>query len=282
MRLARRTFLAAGAATIVLPRLARAEVNALSFGGSTEQGGLVIGKAPAGAAVSVDGAAVRLSPQGNFVFGFSYDRIEPAHVVALYADGGSEARDVAPIPRQYETQSIEGLPQELVTPSPENLERIKRENALITEARTRDSGGTGFAGPFDWPFPGIVTGVYGSRRIENGTPMAPHLGVDIAAPEGTPIRAPADAIVSLTGDFLVNGGFTQLDHGHGVSSCYLHQSERMVKAGDKVARGDVIGLVGKTGRATGPHTHWGLAWFQVKLDPSRSTRSPVPPVPPKP
>ena len=107
--------------------------------------------------------------------------------------------------------------------------------------------------------------------------MAPHLGVDIAAPEGTPIRAPADAIVSISDDYLVDGGFTLLDHGHGVSTCYLHQSKRLAKVGDTVARGDVIGLVGHTGRATGPHTHWGLCWFQLKLDPSRSTTAPEPP-----
>ena len=278
MSFARRTFLAAGAAAVVVPHLARAGANSLlSFGGSTEQGGLVIGKAPAGAKVSVDGTPVRLSPQGNFAFGFSYDRDKPARVVALYADGGGETREVAPILRQYETQSIEGLPQKFVTPSPEDLARIKRENALIHEARTRDTDGVGFAKPFDWPFPGIVSGLYGSRRIENGTVMAPHLGVDIAAPEGTPIHAAADAIVSISDDYFLDGGFTLLDHGHGVSTCYLHQSKRLVKAGDMVARGGVIGLVGRTGRATGPHTHWGLCWFQLKLDPSRSTRSPEPP-----
>ena len=278
MRFARRTFLASGAATIVMPRLARADADTLlSFGGSTEQGGLVIGKAPPGAKVNVDAAPVRLSPQRNFAFGFSYDRTKPAHVVALYADGGGETRDIAPIVRHYETQSIEGLPQEFVTPSAEDLIRIKRENALIAEARTRDTDGDGFAEPFDWPFPGIVTSVYGSLRIENGTPMAPHLGIDIAAPEGTPIRAPADAVVSIADDYFLDGGFTLLDHGHGVSTCYLHQSKRMAKVGDKVARGDVIGLVGQTGRATGPHTHWGLCWFQLKLDPSRSTRTSEPP-----
>ena len=277
MRLARRTFLAAGAATIVVPRLARAdEGTALSFGGSFEQGALVIGRTLAGAKVKVDGALVHVSPGGAFAFGIPYDRVKPVHVVADFA-GGSEARDIVPLVRQYQVQRIEGLPQRLVTPSPEDLDRIKRENALIHEARKRDTDDVGFAETFDWPFPGIVSGVYGSQRIENGTAMAPHLGIDIAAPEGTPIHAPADAVVSLTGDYLLNGGFTQLDHGHGVSTCYLHQSVRKVKEGDMVARGDVIGLVGKTGRATGPHTHWGLAWFQVKLDPSRSTRTSEPP-----
>ncbi len=278
MKFARRRFLAAGAATLVVLRRARAGASALlSFGGSMEQGSLVIGKAPPTSKVSVDGAAVRLSPRGNFVFGFAYDCTKPAHVVALLADGTGETRDVAPVVRHYETQSIQGLPQRFVTPSAEDLARIRRESALIVEARTRDTDGVGFAEPFDWPFPGIITSVYGSQRIENGTPMAPHLGIDIAAPEGTPIHAPADAVVSLADDYFLDGGFTLLDHGHGVSSCYLHQSKRLVTAGDKVARGEIIGLVGQTGRATGPHTHWGLNWFQVKLDPSRSTPTPEPP-----
>jgi murein DD-endopeptidase MepM/ murein hydrolase activator NlpD len=275
---ARRTFLATGAALALVPRWARAGVGTvLSFGGSFEQGALVIGRTLAGAKAKVDGTLVHVSPEGAFAFGISYDRIKPVHVVAEFADGSSETRDIVPLVRQYQTQRIEGLPPRLVTPSLEDLVRIKRENALIHEARTRDTDGVGFAEPFDWPFPGILTGVYGSQRIENGTPMAPHLGVDIAAPEGTPIHAPADAVVSISDDYLIDGGFTLLDHGHGVSTCYLHQSKRIVKAGDKIARGDIIGLVGKTGRATGPHTHWGLCWFQVKLDPSRSTRSPEPP-----
>jgi murein DD-endopeptidase MepM/ murein hydrolase activator NlpD len=262
----------------LVPRWARAGVGTvLSFGGSFEQGALVVGRTLAGAKVEVDDALVHVSPGGAFAFGIPFDRVKPVHVVADFADGSSEARDIEPLVRQYQVQRIEGLPQNLVTPSPEDQERIKRENALIREARTQDTDGIGFAEPFDWPFPGIISSVYGSQRVENGTPMAPHLGIDIAAPEGTPIHAPADAIVSIADDYFLNGGFTLLDHGHGVSTCYLHQSKRLVKVGDQVARGDVIGLVGQTGRATGPHTHWGLCWFQVKLDPSRSTRSLEPP-----
>jgi len=276
--IARRAFLSAGAALALMPRWASAgEDTRLSFRGSTEQGALVIGKAQSGAKVSIDYVSVSVSQEGVFAFGLAFDRTKPAHVVAVYDDDQSEARNVEPIVRQYAIQSINGLPQKLVTPSPEDLERIKRENALIFEVRKRDTPGIGFAEPFDWPFPGIVSSVYGSQRIENGTPMAPHLGVDIAAPEGTPIHAPADAVVSICDDYFLDGGFTLLDHGHGVSSCYLHQSKRMVAVGDKIARGQIIGLVGQTGRATGPHMHWGLNWFQLKLDPSRSTVTPEPP-----
>ena len=275
--IARRTVLATGAAALAFPRLARAAGSRLSFSANFEQGGLVVGHAPPGTRVRVDGKPVLVTPDGAFAFGFAYDRTKPLRVVARYADGSTETRDVAPAARTYEIQRINGLPQKFVTPLPEELARIHRENATIVEARMRDTDGIGFAEPFLWPLPGIVSGVYGSRRIDNGVAMAPHLGIDIAAPEGTPIHAPADAVVSISDDYFLDGGFTLLDHGHGVSTCYLHQSKRMVKAGDRVARDQVIGLVGQTGRATGPHTHWGLNWFQLKLDPSLSTPTPLPP-----
>jgi murein DD-endopeptidase MepM/ murein hydrolase activator NlpD len=273
----RRMFLAASAGLALAPRALAGEGSRLTFRGSLEQGGLVIGHVIPGATVTVDQRPVLVSPEGIFAFGLEYDRAIPVGVLAKFADGSSEAGSVTALARQYEVQAIDGLPEELVTPSEEDEKRIKRERALAWEARVRETDGTGFAEPFDWPVPGIISSLYGSQRVMNGKPRSPHLGVDIAAPEGTPIHAPADGIVSLTDDFLLEGGVTLLDHGHGVSTAYLHQSERRVAVGDKVARGDVIGLVGKTGRATGPHVHWGLAWFQVKLDPSRSTREPAPP-----
>ena len=279
MLMARRAFLSAGAALALLPRRAHAgEGTRLSFRGSLEQGGLVIGRVVAGAQITLDDTPARVSPEGMFVFGFSYDRVKPILVVAKYADGTSETSEVVPIIRQYRAQNINGLPEAFVTPSAEDLARIKRENALIYEVRARETDGVGFSEPFDWPIPGIITGFYGSQRVLNGKLMAPHLGIDIAAPEGTPIHAPADAVVSLAeSDFYMTGGTSVLDHGYGVSTTYLHQSALKVAAGDKVRRGQLIGLVGQKGRATGPHTHWGLCWFQVKLDPSRSTPTPEPP-----
>ena len=274
----RRAFLASAAAFAALPRLARAEVSRVTFSHMLEQGSLVVGKAQSGARVSVDGKNVAVSAGGTFTFGFAYDQTKAAMVALSYADGTQETRVVAPVIRKYEIQSITGLPEKFVTPPPEELERIHHEGALIANARTRDTEGTWFADGFDWPVHGIISSVFGSQRILNGVPKAPHLGVDIAAPEGTPIRAPAGGIVSLTGDdFYYDGNITLLDHGQGVSTCYVHQSKLLVKAGDVVKRGDVIGLVGMTGRATGPHLHWGLNLFQLKLDPSRSTPTPEPP-----
>lgn len=273
----RRAFLASAAAFAVLPRLARADAPRVTFSQSLEQGSLVIGKAPGARRVAVDGKQVLVSPEGEFVFGFAYDQTKPAAVALLFGDG-TELQTVAPVPRQYEIQRINGLPENFVTPPPEELARIKHEFELINQARTRNTQETFFDGGLDWPAAGILSSVYGSQRILNGVPKSPHLGVDIAAPEGTPIHAPADAIVSLIGpDFYYDGNLTLLDHGHGVSTCYVHQQKILVKEGDRVKRGDAIGAIGQTGRATGPNLHWGLNLFQLKLDPSRSTPTPEPP-----
>ncbi|HWA29540.1 MAG TPA: M23 family metallopeptidase [Rhizomicrobium sp.] len=261
----------------MMPSLVRADVSRLVLSGSQEQGGLVVVKSAPGARATVDGENVLVSPDGLFTFGLAYNRTSDATVHVDFADGTSETRAVSPIVRKYEVQTISGLPQKFVTPSPEDMARIKQEHARLAVARKADTPQTWFAEPFDWPFPGIISGVYGSQRIDNGVPMAPHLGVDIAAPEGTPIHAPAGARVAIAQPWFLEGNFTMLDHGHGVFTEYLHQSEFRVKEGDMVSRGQVIGLVGQTGRATGPHSHWGMNWFDLKLDPSLYTTTPAPP-----
>jgi len=273
----RRLVVASGLAAALAPALARAATSRLSLSGSMEQGGLIVGRVEAGARVTLDDTALHVSPDGIFAFGLGWDRATPAHVAAQFADGSSDSRDVTPLVRHYDVQHVNGLPQKTVTPPPEVLERIKREDARLAEARKADSEHVWFAEPFDWPAPGIMSGVFGSQRIDNGTPMSPHMGVDMANATGTPIHAPTDAIVLLSDDFFLEGGFTLLDHGQGVTTHYMHQSLRLVKPGDAVKRGDIIGHIGKTGRATGPHLHWGMNWFQVRLDPSLSTRTPVPP-----
>lgn len=272
----RREFLAAAGA-FALTRKAFAEDSRLSFRGALEQGGLVIGQAPPETKVLINETPVLVSPQGVFTFGLTYNAATPVRVTAQFAGGGSETREVVARIRQYEVQAINGLPEAYVEPPPEIAARIAHEREIVWNARKAETDGTDFVNPLEWPFAGIVSSHYGNQRVLNGKPMSPHLGIDIAAPVGTPIHAAADGIVSISDEFYIEGGFTLIDHGHGVSTCYLHQSKRQVAAGDRIKRGDVIGLVGKTGRATGPHTHWGLSWFQVKLDPSRSTRTPEPP-----
>jgi murein DD-endopeptidase MepM/ murein hydrolase activator NlpD len=242
-----------------------------------QQGSLIVGRTEPGSRVTFDGSALRVSPDGIFACGLEWNRTQVAHLSVQFTDGVTEARDIPPIARTYAVQRVNGLPPNTVTPPPEMLERIRRENELVYEARQKDSEAIWFAEPFDWPAPGIMSGTFGSQRIDNGTAMAPHMGVDMANLEGTPIRAPADATVTISDDYYLAGGFILLDHGHGVSTSYLHQSKRLTKSGDMVRRGQVIGQMGKTGRATGPHLHWAMNWFQVRLDPSRSTRTPAPP-----
>jgi murein DD-endopeptidase MepM/ murein hydrolase activator NlpD len=273
----RRAFCVASAAAVVFSRSVFSQTSRLAFAGSLEQGSLVIGKTEPGTRITVDGTPVHVSPAGDFAFGFTYDQSKPTEIIAHFADGAQETRAVRPGERHYEVQRITGLPEKMVTLPPEVLERRKRELAMFAAARAKDSDLDWFAEKFDWPAHGIVSGVFGSQRILNGKPMEPHFGVDIAAPAGASIATPAPARVALAGpDFYLEGGLTILDHGHGVTTCYLHQRRQMVKEGDTVARGQVIGEVGMTGRATGPHLHWGLNWFQMRLDPSRSTRTSAP------
>ena len=244
--------------------------------GAMEQGSLALGQAPPGSRAALDGRPLAVTSDGRFAFGFAYDQTKPSLVTVRYPDGGGDSRSYTPAPRQYDIQHVNGLPQETVTPPKVMLARIARENETIYLARLNDSKGDDFLSGFDWPAPGIESGVFGSQRIDNGVPMAPHFGVDMAAPVGTPIHAPAAGQVSISDDYYLDGGFTLIDHGQGVSTCYLHQSRRLVKKGERVARGQLIGLIGQTGRATGPHLHWAMNWFEVKLDPSRSTRKPKP------
>jgi len=271
----RREFLAAGLA-LTATRASRAADIRFSVTGAMEQGSLAFGSAPPGSQAALDGRPLTITPDGHFVFGFGYDQTKASLVTVRYPDSGGDSRSFKPKVRQYEIQRVNGLPQNTVTPPPEVTARIAREAENIYLARLTQGAGTDFLSGFDWPAPGILSGIFGSQRIDNGVPMAPHFGVDMAAPVGTPIHAPASGTVLISDDYYLDGGFTLIDHGQGVSTCYLHQSKRMVKAGDTVKRGQLMGLIGQTGRATGPHLHWAMNWFQVRLDPSRSTRKPKP------
>lgn len=274
----RRGFLATAVSFAALPLLkARADEQHLTLNGSLEQGSLVTGHTNPEARIAIDSQVLQLSEKGHFAFGIAYDRTKPLQLDITYPDNGILMQDVVPVIRKFETQAISGLPPEEVTPPTELFARIAAEKARIEEARKTVTLEDWYYDGFDWPVPGIVSGTFGNQRILNGVPKQPHFGVDIAAKEGTPILAPADANVLLAElDFFYDGGITILDHGHGVTTTYLHQSKLDVVAGAHVARGDKIGEVGKTGRATGPHLCWRLNWFAVQLDPSRSTREAAP------
>ena len=244
------------------------------FTGPFTQGGLVQGRVPPGARVTLDGRELRVGPDGVFLIGFGRD-VQGATLGVAYADGRSETRALAIEKRSWRIQRVDGLPQQTVTPNEEELKRIRAEGAEAREARKIDSAEPLFRTGFIWPVIGPISGVYGSQRILNGEPRAPHFGVDIAAPAGTPVVATADGTVTLAHDMLLSGKTLIVDHGYGLNSVYYHLSEIVVAAGDRISKGQMIGRVGATGRATGPHLHWGMNLFEIRLDPALL----VPPMP---
>jgi murein DD-endopeptidase MepM/ murein hydrolase activator NlpD len=238
--------------------------------GTVEQGALVRGQVPPGSSVGLDGKSIRVAPDGQFIFGLSRDAPAHASLAVVYPDGHSATRDLTVAPRQYDIQRINNLPPQMVTPDPAVMERIKREREEIIAARAVESDQLFFEAAFEWPVTGPISGVYGSQRILNGEPRAPHLGVDVGAPTGTPVHAAAAGTVSLAEhDLYFTGGTVIVDHGYGLSTIYQHMSRLDVAAGDKVEQGQVIGAVGATGRVTGPHLHWGVNWYGIALDPQR-------------
>ena len=240
----------------------------LTLTGPLVQGGMVLGKAPPGSEVKLGERSVRLAPDGLFVIGFDRDSAARLVLSAKLPDGRRIERPLAIEPRRYDVQRIEGLPQNTVTPSQAEVARINSENAAIAAARRRDTPETWFAGGFRWPANGRISGVYGSQRILNGEPRRPHFGLDIVAPVGTPIMAPAPGIVVLAErDLFFTGGTVMLDHGHGVTSVYSHLSAVDVSVGARLETGQVLGALGATGRVTGAHLDWRVSWFEVPLDP---------------
>ncbi len=249
----------------------------LTIEGELRQGGLVYGRVTPGAQLRYEGKEIRVSDRGEFVIGFGRNEPSTTGLRIRYADGRKERRQFKVIQREYAIQRIDGLPPRKVEPNAKDLKRIREEAKLIRAARGRDSAYTYFVGGFAWPVVGRISGVYGSQRVLNGKPRRPHYGVDIAAPAGTPVRAPSAGIVSLVHpDMYFTGGTIIVDHGHGLSSVFSHLSEVLVREGQTVTRGDMIAKVGATGRATGPHLHWGVNWFERRLDPQLMA-GPMPP-----
>ena len=250
----------------------------LALDGQIVQGGLVVGRTLPGATVALGGRAVRVDPaSGTFVIGFGRDHRLTAELTVRQPDGQSAVETLTVAARAYDIQRIDGLPPRKVTPSTLDMERIRREGALIREARANDAAATHFLGGFIWPVAGRVSGVYGSQRILNGEPRRPHLGIDIAAPTGTPVQAAAAGTVTLAeADLFFTGGTIVIDHGHGLTTIYSHLASVDVAAGAAVGQGDPIGTVGSTGRSTGPHLDWRINWFQTRLDPALIV-GPMPP-----
>lgn len=242
------------------------------------QGALVVGTAKPGASVSLDGKPLRVDQTtGRFVFGIDRDRVEPVALQVDHRDGRRETRLLPVKTRDYDIERIDGVPPRKVSPNARDLERIRREARRISAARARDSAVPHFEAGFDWPVTGRISGRYGNQRILNGAPRRPHLGVDVAAPRGTPVHASTPGEVVLAEpDLFFTGGTIVLDHGHGLTTIYSHLARIDVATGQRVMAGTQIGTVGSTGRSTGPHLDWRINWFDVRLDPELIA-GPMPP-----
>lgn len=244
------------------------QAGTLNLEGEPVQGALMIGRTDPGTTIKLDGKAVRVSSGGVFLLGFGRDAPQSARLDALFPDGTSVGRNLQVAPRKYNIQRVDGLPPSRVSPSEKDMVRIRKDIADTKKARARDDPREDFLGGFVWPAKGRISGVYGSQRILNGEPRRPHYGVDVAAPVGTLVHAPANGLVTLANkDMFFSGGTLILDHGHGLSSSFLHLSAILVKEGQRVHQGDPIAKIGATGRATGPHLDWRMNLGRDRLDP---------------
>ena len=244
-------------------------LHALELRGKFYQGNLIIGKTEPGFQIFVDKKKIKTSNEGIFVFGLGKNRRNDV-VIESIKNNVSKKIIKKILKKKYKVQRIDNLPKKQVTPPKEVYERIKSDNKLIAEARATNSDLHFFDKKFKLPIKdSIITGVYGSQRVLNGIPKSPHYGLDFAAKEGTEIEAMLDGTVTLAEkDLYYTGGTIIFDHGHGISTLYMHLKDINVKNGQKIRQGDIIGTVGKTGRSTGAHLDIRLNWFGVKLDPA--------------
>ncbi|MFD2094570.1 M23 family metallopeptidase [Corallincola platygyrae] len=245
-----------------------ASLSAIELDGKFIQGGMVTGQVPVGSELTLNGEPVKVGEDGVFVIGFSRDETGPALLEWTDKGGAKHTKRVEVEQREYKIQRIEGVAQKYVSPPEEVLARIREDNRQVAEARKLDTDLRAFLQDFIWPAEGPISGVYGSQRFFNGEPKRPHYGIDIAAPTGTLVYAPADGTVTLWHpDMYYSGGTLLIDHGFGISSTFIHLSDSLVKEGDVVKQGDPIAKIGATGRVTGAHLDWRINWFKVRLDP---------------
>ncbi len=240
----------------------------LHIEGQWRQGAMLTGYVAPGSQIKFLDHDVKVAADGLFVIGLGRDAKSPARLLVRSSDGREQDYTFTVEQRQYNIQRVEGVPNKTVNPSAEQVARSRKEAALAWRARQLNSDRRDFQHRFKWPLLGPISGVYGSQRFYNGEARRPHYGVDVAAPTGTLVRAPAAGVVTLVhDDMFFSGGTLIVDHGHGVSSSFIHLSKILVAEGDEVAQGQSIAEVGATGRATGPHLDWRMNWFDQRLDP---------------
>jgi murein DD-endopeptidase MepM/ murein hydrolase activator NlpD len=250
----------------ILPVIsAQAEIQ---LSGEIKQGGLVIGKTEANNLVTLNKKVLTVSKQGDYVFAFSRDDKTQYTLTVTSPTGKIETQTFTPTTRDYKISRVEGISKKIMNPNKKANVRAGEDRAAIVKVRKIASDLTDFSQGFIAPRSSRITGVYGSQRFYNGVPKNPHFGVDYAGQIGAPVKAPASGTVLLwVPDMFYSGGTLVIDHGHGITSNFLHLSASMVKVGDKVKQGQVIAKVGNSGRVTGPHLDWRMNWHKVRFDP---------------
>jgi len=241
---------------------------AVELTGTAVQGGLIFGKTLPGSSITLDGNPIESSRDGQFVIGFGRDETGTRKLAISPLEGGEELIELPVKAREYAIERVDGLPPSRVIPDPSVTARIQSDARLVGTARQHRDKQAFYAQGFEWPAKGRISGVYGSQRVLNGEPRRPHFGLDIAAPKGTSVYAPADGLITMTHpDLYFSGGTIILDHGQGLSSTFLHLSKILVEAGTFVQQGDLIAEIGSTGRASGPHLDWRMNWLDRRVDP---------------
>ncbi|WP_232056563.1 M23 family metallopeptidase [Pseudoalteromonas sp. A25] len=242
--------------------------SALELKGHLTQGGMVIGQLENVSHVSLNGKQLKITPKGEFVFGFGRDA-KTTHTLTWLDDKQvKHEKEIIITQREFKIDKITGVEKKYVSPPKSVLERIRSEAKAVRQARATDSDLEYFKEPVLRPAPGRISGVYGSQRFFNGKPRNPHYGLDIANKTGTPVLAPLPGVVTFADpDLYYSGGTVIVDHGYGISSTYIHLNKLHVKVGDKLATGDHFADIGATGRVTGPHLDWRFNWYNERLDP---------------
>lgn len=243
-----------------------------TFRGAPEQGGVLIGIAPSDTRrLTLGGKAVPVAADGSFLIAFDRDAETGQHLVATLADGRAVERYLAVAAGSWRIEHINAPYRGSAASDAEFERRRPAELAQIAEARRVEHQSDGWRQKFRWPVTGRLSGFFGSQRVYQGKPGSYHSGTDVAVPAGTPFVAPADGVVVLAAaaPFTLEGNLLIVDHGMGLNSAFLHCQRLDVKVGDRVVQGQQLGTVGRTGRATGPHMHWGLKWREARLDPGK-------------
>tara|TARA_R110002096_G_scaffold266710_1_gene460341 strand:+ start:134606 stop:135415 length:810 start_codon:yes stop_codon:yes gene_type:complete len=255
-----------GAIIFVITAVSCYADNALGIKEPLKQGGYYVGKVVPGDKVTFHGKTVKQSVDGTFVIGLGWKYKATANIRVDHKTGGHTMHQLDVVAHDYETEEVSGLPPKYVAPPKEVQERITKDAADVRAVRALNSDLQNFRETMIWPVEGRISGRFGSHRILNGEPRSPHTGLDIAPGQGALIVAPLGGKVTLVGDQYLTGNTMVIDHGHGISSVYAHMERAIASEGDTVKQGDPIGTVGMSGRATGPHLHWGMNWYGERLN----------------